>query len=68
MKRVKRDISLQAVIVTVIIVLAATFVLLAINISVGQNFLTESLLIIIEITLLAMFASLRKIEYTVGGK
>ncbi len=68
MKKVKKDISLQAVIVTVIIVLAATFVLLAINISAGQNFLTESLLIIIEITLLAMFASLRKIEYAVGGK
>jgi len=68
MKKVKRDISLQAVIVTVIVVLAATFVLLAINISAGQNFLTESLLIIIEITLLAMFASLRKIEYAVGGK
>jgi len=44
------------------------FVLLAGALATGQNFMTDMILIIIAIILLAMFSTLNKIEFKLGGR
>ena len=44
------------------------YVLLAANVATGRNFMTDMILIVIAIALLAIFSSVQKIESKIGGK
>lgn len=44
------------------------YILMAANMITGQNFLGDMIMIVIAITLLAIFSSVQRIESRIGGK